>query len=77
MVLSLEIITEKMEIVMDFEAVLRWTDPRLVFRDLKMDQATNALQPHDLQKLWVPQVRSRQQVLDIFFLDAKETGKEQ
>ncbi|XP_045137841.1 uncharacterized protein LOC123520045 [Portunus trituberculatus] len=56
-VLSLEIVTGKMEIVMDFTATLRWTDPRLVFRDLKHDQATNALQLPALRSLWVPQVR--------------------
>ncbi|XP_047479834.1 glutamate-gated chloride channel subunit beta-like [Penaeus chinensis] len=55
-VLALEIITDKMEIVMDFEVTLLWLDRRLVFNDLNEDSVINALRLDHLKKLWIPEV---------------------
>ncbi|XP_042886326.1 gamma-aminobutyric acid receptor subunit epsilon-like, partial [Penaeus japonicus] len=55
-VLALEILTEKMEIVMDFELTMQWLDRRLVLRDLKEDIVLNSLSLAVLGKLWIPQV---------------------
>lgn len=55
-VLALEILTEKMEIVMDFEVTLQWLDRRLVFNDLNEDSVINALRLGHLKKLWIPEV---------------------
>lgn len=56
-VLALEIITDKMEIVMDFEVTLQWLDRRLVFTDLNEDSVINSLNLGHLKKLWIPEVR--------------------
>ncbi|XP_069972986.1 uncharacterized protein [Penaeus vannamei] len=55
-VLALEILTEKMEIVMDFEVTLQWLDHRLVLKDLKEDVVLNSLRLSVLRQLWVPEV---------------------
>ncbi|XP_037801847.1 gamma-aminobutyric acid receptor subunit rho-2-like [Penaeus monodon] len=55
-VLALEILTEKMEIVMDFEVTLQWLDRRLVLRDLKEDIVLNSLRLSVLKQLWIPEV---------------------
>ncbi|XP_069972834.1 uncharacterized protein [Penaeus vannamei] len=55
-VLALEIITDKMEIVMDFEVTLQWLDRRLVFSDLNEDSVINALRLDHLNRLWIPEV---------------------
>lgn len=55
-VLTLEIVTGKMEIVMDFEIVLRWMDRRLTYRNLKEDSVINSLGLDTLKQLWIPEV---------------------
>ncbi|XP_068215616.1 uncharacterized protein [Palaemon carinicauda] len=55
-ILALEIVTDKMEIVMDFEISLSWLDWRLIFNNLKEDSIINSLQIELMKSLWVPQV---------------------
>ena len=55
-ILAFEILTEKMEVILDLELALEWKDSRLMLNNLKNDSARNLLVLDIIQKIWTPQV---------------------
>ena len=58
-ILSLDIETSSMELSLDLDLKLIWTDERLEFHNLKPEDVFNALDLNEMRSIWYPEISFR------------------